>query len=435
MTHTHCCLTLARALLASIPLVAAQAATPDARPVLQLGVSQQQPMRLPGNLERIAIADPTVADVVTLSGHGNQVLLVGKSPGRTTLLMWLRGSDTPQRYEVDVRTSVQSALLQGAGDTQLTTQNGQSLLSGSAPSMLAHQHAVKAAAGTEQAPLDASTVATSPVVQVDVKVVELNKTALRQIGISLGKTNGGFSWGFTPTGAGGSGGSGGGAVSSAFDLVYNTTHKFFSNIHLLESNGMARVLAEPTLVALSGQSANFLAGGELPIPQPQGLGTTTITYKPFGIGLTVTPTVLDKDRIALKVAPEVSDLDYNNSLQMDGIEVPSISTRRADTTVELGDGESFVIGGLVSRSTRSQVSKVPVLGDLPVIGAFFRDLNYKQVDKELVIVVTPHLVNPIAKGTPLPLPGQSEADRHFPVWGAWVLGPWASRDQLPGFSY
>ncbi|NVL89310.1 type II and III secretion system protein family protein, partial [Escherichia coli] len=116
----------------------------------------------------------------------------------------------------------------------------------------------------------------------------------------------------------------------------------FADLSLLESNGMARVLAEPSLVALSGQSANFRAGGEIPIPVPQALGTTTIEYKPFGIGLTVSPTILSENRIALKVAPEASDLDFSRGVTLNGATVPAIVTRRADTTVELGDGESFV---------------------------------------------------------------------------------------------
>jgi len=120
------------------------------------------------------------------------------------------------------------------------------------------------------------------------------------------------------------------------------------------------VLASPSLTALSGQSASFLAGGELPIPVAGGLGTTTIMYKPFGIGLTVTPTVLAANRIALKVAPEASEIDYSNAIVSEGVSIPAITTRRADTTLELGDGESFVIGGLVSRTTRSNVSKVAV---------------------------------------------------------------------------
>ncbi|MCK9509543.1 MAG: type II and III secretion system protein family protein, partial [Pigmentiphaga sp.] len=209
---------------------------------------------------------------------------------------------------------------------------------------------------------------------------------------------------------------------------------FDTQLSLLESHGMARVLAEPTLVALSGQSAKFLAGGELPVPSSGGLGSTVVTYKPFGIALTVTPTILSKDRIALKVAPEVSDLDWNNGLTMNSVQIPAVVTRRADTTVELGDGESFVIGGLVSRSTISNLDKVPFLGDLPIIGAFFRGMRYSQQEKELMIVVTPRLVQPLARGVELPLPGAKEKiDTPTNAWGHFVMGT-ASQDELPGFS-
>jgi len=163
------------------------------------------------------------------------------------------------------------------------------------------------------------------------------------------------------------------------------------------------------------------------------LGSTTITFKPFGIGLTVTPTVLSPHRIALKVAPEASDLDYSRGITLDGVQVPAITTRRADTTVELGDGETFIIGGLVSQQTSSMVSKVPLLGDIPVIGSFFRNLNQKQEEKELVIIVTPRLVRPLAKGTELAMPGEQQSNPRLPVWGSWLLQP-GSPDPLPGFS-
>jgi pilus assembly protein CpaC len=194
------------------------------------------------------------------------------------------------------------------------------------------------------------------------------------------------------------------------------------------------VLAEPTLVALSGQNASFLAGGEIPVPVPQALGATSIEYKPYGIGLTLTPTVLSPQRIALKVAPEASQLDYTNAVTISGVSVPAITTRRAETTVELGDGESFVIGGLIDRETSSNVNKVPLLGDLPVIGAFFKQLQYQQNDEELVIIVTPHLVSPLAKNATLPTtPGEQSEQRDGPVWRA-LLGGAASRDPVPGFS-
>ncbi|WP_426701291.1 type II and III secretion system protein family protein [Rhodanobacter sp. Col0626] len=432
------CVGLASASLAP----AAYAVTNEAR-VLELQTHEQRPWRLPSDLERVAIADPAVADLVMLKGR-RDALLVGKSPGQTTLLFWHRGDATPQRMVVQVRSALQAQLQDGTG-AQLSVHDGNALLQGSSPSVLDHEQTRDAAVqvvGDKGTIADTSTVASGGVVQVEVKIVEFNKTALRQLGLNFANTNGGFTYGMTgPSSGSGSSGSGSGsgsgstgAVSSAFNLVARSIPgKWNASVNLLASNGMARVLAEPTLVALSGQSASFLAGGELPIPEPQGLGTTTITYKSFGIGLTVTPTVLSSSRIALKVAPEASDLDYSNGVTLDGVTVPAITTRRADTTVELGDGETFVIGGLVSQNTISQVSKIPLLGDIPIIGAFFRDLKYQKEDKELMIIVTPHLVKPFAKGTTVPLPGQREAQPNHPVWGSFLLNP-AGSDQLPGFS-
>jgi hypothetical protein len=170
------------------------------------------------------------------------------------------------------------------------------------------------------------------------------------------------------------------------------------NLGMLEGSGMARVLAEPSLVTLSGQSANFLAGGEIPIPLSQGNGSVSIEYKPYGVGLTVSPTVLDDQRIVLKVAPESSELDYANAVTLQSVAVPAITTRRADTTVELGDGESFVIGGLVSQATVSSVNRVPLLSQIPVLGTLFKRQEFSRKERELVIVVTPRLVRPFAQG-------------------------------------
>lgn len=419
--------------------VGAATATVD----VTLQTHEQRPWHLPPNLERIAIADPSVVDLVRVKGR-HDALLVGKQAGETTLLLWRRGDASPQRLTIRVRGAVQQQLLDGTG-TQIAAQDGKALLSGSAPTLLDHEQARAAAAdaaGAKGAVTDTSTVASGGVVQVDVKVVEFDKTAMDQLGLNFSATNNGFSYGFSgPTSQMASSSdsdSDSSVISSAFGLVLghksaDGRHSWSSSINLLKGDGMARVLAEPTLVALSGQSASFLAGGELPIPEPQGLGTTTITYKQFGIGLTVTPTVLGPNRIALKVAPEASDLDYTNALQLAGVSVPAITTRRADTTVELGDGETFVIGGLVSQSITSQVNKIPLLGDIPIIGAFFRDLKYSRQDKELVIMVTPHLVQPIARGAKLPLPGERETADDPSVWGEWLLDP-AGPDQMPGFS-
>jgi len=439
---------LPRCLLVAMLIGSPLLASADAELVLQ--TREQRPWSLPANLERVAIADPSVADVVML--RGREALLVGKAPGSTTLLLWRNGTREPQRLQIEVRSAVQGALTAQGGGTGLIVQDGQGLLQGLSPSLLDHQNSIKAATmavGKEGQLADISTIASGGVVQVEVKIVEFNKSVLRQIGMSFGNKNfnrnNGFYYGITRPGATlpgvlPVGESAGDALivttplSSAFGRVFKSlTHGWDANIELLQSNGMARVLAEPTLVALSGQSASFLAGGELPILEPQGLGTTTVTFKPFGIGLTVTPTVLGPNRIALKVAPEASDLNYAAGITYNIVQVPSSTTRRADTTVELGDGETFVIGGLVSNNVSSNVDKVPLLGDLPIIGSFFRTLNYKKEEKELVIIVTPRLVQPLAQGTEVPLPGQREASPNLPVWGAWLVSP-ASSAQLPGVS-
>ncbi|HZP11892.1 MAG TPA: type II and III secretion system protein family protein, partial [Nevskiaceae bacterium] len=166
------------------------------------------------------------------------------------------------------------------------------------------------------------------------------------------------------------------------------------------------------------------AGGEFPVPVSQGganIGSVTIQYKEFGVRLSLTPTVLARDRIALKVAPEVSDLNFSAGIQVSGVAVPALNVRRTDTTIELGDGETFVISGLVSNNLLSNVDKVPWLGDIPVIGALFRSSRINREDKELIMVVTPHLVRPLARGAPQPpLPG-SRYDEYRPGAASFIF--------------
>jgi pilus assembly protein CpaC len=446
----------------------------DAPQAVDITVGSQQSLASGHTLTRIAVGDPSVADVLIIRGdrHGG-VLLIGKGPGTTNVMLWERGRDTPLTYTVNVTASASRALL-GPGTPSVRTMGDTALISGSTATMEQHQRAVAvadaeaqahaaaahdtgdahgktgagagagsgSAGGADPMVVDTSTVASRSVVQVDVRVVEFSRSVLKQVGLNLLKQNNGFSFGsFAPSaltsatfGASPSFTSTT-PISSAFNLVFNSvTHGIAADLSLMESNNLARVLAEPTLVALSGQSASFLAGGEIPVPVPQGLGTTSIDFKPYGVGLTLTPTVLSPQRIALKVAPEASELDFTNAVTIDGVSVPAITTRRADTTVELGDGESFVIGGLIDRETISNVSKVPVLGDLPIIGAFFKNMSYSQNDKELVIIVTPHLVSPIAKGAALPsTPGELSEQRDGPVWQS-LLGGALSPDAAPGFS-
>ncbi|MDH6591317.1 pilus assembly protein CpaC [Variovorax sp. TBS-050B] len=430
-------LALCLAAPAFAPAATSPAAAPGQPPApLVVTAGSQRELLIERGVDRIALADETVAGVtVTRKTPGSpaaRLILTGKQAGRTTLMVWEKGQSAATTYTLDV-------------------QRRSAVLSGSIESMPAHQRARDTALSTQpdKAPIaDASTIdVRSHTVQVAVKVVEFNRSVLKQAGLNIFSTranSSGFSFGvFTPSSltkaSFGSDGSISGEynkpLAQAFSLLLNFGRAGVGlNVGFLEGNGMARVLAEPTLVAMSGQSASFLSGGELPVPVPQGLGSTAIEYKPFGIGLTLTPTVLSNDRIVLKVAPEASDLDYTNSLSLGGVAVPAITTRRADTTVELGDGESFIIGGLVSRTTTSNADKIPLLGDLPILGAFFKQSKYQMNEKELVIVVTPHLVKPIARDTDLApyLPGSAE-QRDGAVWRSFFLGG-AADTAVPGFS-
>jgi pilus assembly protein CpaC len=166
-----------------------------------------------------------------------------------------------------------------------------------------------------------------------------------------------------------------------------------SIINALESGGFAYTLAEPSLVSLSGQSATFLSGGEFPIPVSSSDGDTQIEYKEFGVSLAVTPTVIDAGQIILRVAPEVSELDFTSGVSTSGVAVPGLRIRRTETTVSMAPGESFIISGLVSRSMTNSSDRIPGLGSLPIIGAFFRSDRVSSEDKELIMVVTPRLVS------------------------------------------
>lgn len=429
---------LALALLAPFSLAhtATMPATMQGNTPFVVAAGSQRELLIEKGIDRIAIADETVAGVtVTRKTSGSpaaRLIVTGKTPGRTTLMVWEKGQSAATTYTLDV-------------------QRRTAVLSGTVDSIPDYQRAREIALSTQgekPSVVDRSIVnVRSHTVQVAVKVVEFNRSVLKQAGLNIFSTRAnshGFSFGvFSPTSLSKSTFNSDGSITGeynqplaqAFGLLLNFGKAGIGlNVGFLEGNGMARVLAEPTLVAMSGQSASFLSGGELPVPVPQGLGSTAIEYKPFGIGLTVTPTVLSNDRIVLKVAPEASDLDYTNASSINGVAVPAITTRRADTTVELGDGESFIIGGLVSRTTTSNADKVPLLGDIPVLGSFFKQNKYQMNEKELVIVVTPQLVKPIARDVDLTpyLPGTAE-QRDGAVWRSYLLGP-AGGATVPGFS-
>lgn len=191
-------------------------------------------------------------------------------------------------------------------------------------------------------------------------------------------------------------------------------------VQAMSENGLLKVLAEPNLVAISGQTASFLAGGEFPVPVPQDQDTVTIEWRRFGVQLGFTPAVLPGERIRLKVAPEVSELDFSTAVQFSGFVIPGLTNRRAETVVEVGSGQTFAIAGLLSDQVRATVRRVPGIGDVPVLGALFASKEFRKNQTELMILVTPELVSPLDPDQVPPVPGQQMTDPND--WQFYGLG-------------
>lgn len=363
----------------------AMAATPSACSTLQpapavLEVAQgtQQQLQYPVSIKRMAVGDPAVADV-SLTGRDG-FLIFGKKAGTTSLMVWTACSSEPRRSMVYVQGLATGALGQAT------------------PALI-----------------DALPIAQ---VQTDIRFVEVSRGKMKQASTSIfgtGSNNFLFGAPGTTGGINVSPGQVGGInasiplVNGGFNIVWGGgSSKVLGIINALENSGFAYTLAKPSLVALSGQSASFLAGGEFPIPVPSGNGDNIgIEYKEYGVRLTLTPTVVGSSRINLKVAPEVSELDFNAGVRIAGTAVPALNVRRTDTSITLADGESFVISGLISSRNSAAVDKFPGLGDIPVLGALFRSTQIDREDSELLMIVTPHLVQPLAADARLPeLPGE-----------------------------
>ena len=373
-------------ILSSLPLEMALAASANCAalgplpPVLEVAQGVQQAMDSPVSISRIAVGDPTIADVH--ANGSNAFLLTGMAPGTTSLMVWTACSKSPRQTMVFVKG--------------------------------------KATAGFTGASALPSDDAMLPVqVQTDIRFVEVNRTKLQEASTSIFGMGSNFLFGspnsFLSTAEGVITG---GPLADAknFNIGFGGG-RVKAMINALEGSGFAYTLARPSLVAMSGQSASFLAGGEVPIPVPSsGSDNVSIEYKEFGIRLTLTPTIVGRDRIMLKVAPEVSELDYTKAVTVAGTQVPGLTVRRTDTSISLADGESFVISGLISSSKTSQVNKFPGLGDIPILGAFFRDSSTSSEERELLMIVTPHLVQPLAANAPLPsLPGE-KLRNYDPNW-------------------
>jgi pilus assembly protein CpaC len=405
-------------------------------PISQLSIELDKTTVVrPGfQVRRVSVGNPEIADVIVTSP--SEISVVAKASGETNVVLWDQTGKPRTLLGVDVgrpKNRLETLLAKHLpGEAiHVDSSKGSIVLSGTVSSTQAMQSAL-ALAGTmvsddptapEQADAEGGAaprdrvvnllrVAGQHQVMIDVAVAEMSRSLSRRISTNFTATIGDaannvqfFSFLNNLTSLDESGNL---LLSDRVNLagsVLNTgdgSANLF--MELLEGEGLSKILAQPTVVARSGETANFLVGGEIPIPVAQGgaYGSVTVIFKPFGISVQFTPTVLSGDQIHLQIAPEVSEPDFTMGSVIAGFLVPAFRTRRAATGVDLRDGESFAIAGLLSDDVVESVEKYPVLGDVPVLGALFRSSQFQREETELVLVVTPHLVEPLASRPALP---------------------------------
>ena len=438
---------MALAPLAAVPATTATAQSvvkPDTEIVLSIGSGEL--VNVPGNMADVFIANDAIADVQIKSQR--QLYVMGKSGGETTLYASNAAGDIIWASTIRVGSNIGSIgqmltlAMPEAKINVATMGNNTVLLTGTvaAPEDAADAQAlVEAYVGEGQNVISRLRMATPLQVNLQVRIAEVSRSVVRALGVNLatGDTTNGFQFGvgqgrgaisqFTPSaidpvtgerisaplGVGGNFEGDGATLidQAASGITLGAFGRFLgldigAALDLAETQGLVTTLSQPNLTALSGETAEFLAGGEFPIPLSAGLGSTTIEYKKYGVSLAYTPTVLANGRISMRVRPEVSELSGQGSIVIGGVQVPSLITRRTETTIELGSGQSMMIAGLLSNTAQNTIDKAPGLGDVPILGNLFRSTNYRRGETELVIVVTPYLVKPVnANDIALPTDG------------------------------
>jgi pilus assembly protein CpaC len=406
---------------------AAQSPTGTYRPKNQvlLSVGEGQLITLPRSVVDVWTSNPGVADVNVTSPR--QIGLFGKDGGEATVIA--TAADGSVVYGANVRvaqniSSISEMLRAAMPESNITvTHVGQlAVINGTVPSPADSAQAEQLVRSMLNPGVDTSNPATplkimtvnrlkmaTPLqVMLQVKIAEVSRSLTRDIGVNLENTDPtGGSLGFVfnrGRDVGNFGASGGTftppADTSSIGVAINNVLglNVAGALDLNENNGLVTLLAEPTLTALSGETASFLAGGEFPIPMASGINGTSVEFKEYGVSLAFTPTVLEGGRISMRVRPEVSELSKEGAIQIGGFSIPSLTTRRTETTVELGSGQSFMIGGLLRNGGSNAIERTPGLGNLPIIGALFRSNSFRRNETELVIIVTPYLVRPVNAG-------------------------------------
>ena len=403
----------ATAAVAPVAPVEAQVTAPKPSNEVVVGIGVGRLVRLDSTMSDLFVADEKVADVQVRST--NQLYIFGKTAGETTVYATNKAGKVVYSANVKVGPNIDSVgtLIRTAmpeAKIQATPLNGVMVLTGTVAAPEDVEEAgrmVQSYIGAQTKVINRLKTATPLQVMVKVRFAEVSRSFSKDVGVNLTSLDrtGGFQFGVSRGDPGTISVNSNGAVSSTFTSpAAQTTLGFaghmlgldlLSTLNLEEQSGRAVILAEPTLTALSGETASFLAGGEFPIPISQSLGAVSIEYKQYGVGLAFTPTVLADGRISMRIRPEVSELSDQGSVRLNNFTVPALTTRRTETTIELGSGQSFMIGGLLRNTGNNSVDKAPFLGDLPILGALFRSNGFKRQQTELVIIVTPYLVKPI----------------------------------------
>ena len=371
----------------------------------------------------VSVGQPEIADVTPVSP--TNILVTAKKPGTTQLIVWDENNrsqvaDVTVAMDLDALQAQLGAMFPGT-TIELTSINGALALRGKVPDVTVADQAVSAASAYGVKVLNFLEVGGGQQVMLQVRFAEVSREATSQLGVNFAMSDGIFSVGSnvgqvtatgfnaaTPPGDLASQSVGSGVTLFGSGQAGALAFRYF--IQALRQNNLLRVLAEPNLIAMSGQEASFLAGGEFPVPVPQsgngGAATITIEYREFGVRLGFVPIVLGDGKIRLKMTPEVSDLDFSTPVVISGSRIPVVNKRKVTTMVELADGQTLAIAGLLNNNVAAAKDVTPILGDLPVLGTLFRSVRYQRKETELVVLVTPKLIAPLNAGQSANVPGE-----------------------------
>jgi pilus assembly protein CpaC len=370
-------------------------------------VGQSRVINFDRPVGRFSVSNPDIAEAVLVTP--DQVLVNGKAFGQVNFIAWEQSGGNYLVFDVFVRANLslidsQIRALFPKDDIRLSQANGSVVLSGSVSSAATatQAQAVVEAAGFKTVNMLATPVKGTAQVQLQVRVAEVSRNRLRDFGTS-------YAYQGVGSGAYANSGNGPSALGNVTNGILSGTLSSALNlfvmggntqgmIRALQTQGALRELAEPNLIAMDGQQASFLAGGEFPVPVVQGgsdRSNVSIIFKEYGVRLNFKPTIIDEDHIRLELEPEVSTIDFSNGVKFDGFLIPALRTRRAKTGVELRDGQSFALAGLLDNNESRTLSKVPVLGDIPILGSLFKSKNFQKNETELMFIVTAQLVKPV----------------------------------------